>query len=107
MTLKMTADNTKYVIDIQSNITRKHRNDSALMTAAHILICLTRESKSIDQIASEDFDNNLELVSVWADYMIAVNWIDNNNNNSNGWTATHYGKKSVEKVLNPYLHDDM
>jgi len=30
------------------------------MTAAHILICLTQERKTIKDIA-KDFDNNLEL----------------------------------------------
>jgi hypothetical protein len=33
------------------------------MTAAHIIISLTHEGKSIKQIASEEFDNNLELVT--------------------------------------------
>ena len=49
MRLKMDAD------------ARKHCHESALMTAAHILICLTQERKSIKDIA-KDFDNNLELV---------------------------------------------
>jgi hypothetical protein len=39
------------------------RHDFALMSAAHILICLTKEGKSIKDIA-KDFDNNLELVTV-------------------------------------------
>jgi hypothetical protein len=47
--------------------------ESALMTAAHILVCLTQEGKSSEEIAREDFDNNLELVSVWIDYVIGIN----------------------------------
>jgi hypothetical protein len=46
------------------------------MTAAHILVCLTQEGKSHEEIAREDFDNNLEMVCVWIDYMIGINWID-------------------------------
>jgi hypothetical protein len=42
------------------------------MTAAHILVCLTEEGKSVMDIA-KDFDNNLELVTVWIDYMAAIN----------------------------------
>ena len=78
------------------------RHDFALMTAAHILICLTKEGKSIKDIA-EDFDNNLELVTVWIDYMAAINWISdsNNNNNSNNnkkWIATDNGVKWMHKI---------
>jgi hypothetical protein len=76
------------------------------MAAAHILVCLTEEGKSSEEIAREDFDNNLELVSVWIDYMAAINWIykkntnygDNSNNKK--WIATDNGKKWVEKILN-------
>ena len=75
------------------------------------MISLTHEGKSIKQIASEDFDNNLELVTVWTDYMIALNWIHNSNNNGadrpDKWIATHQGKKWIEKVMNPQLHDDI
>jgi hypothetical protein len=74
------------------------------MTAAHILISLTQEGKSIKEIASEDFDNNLELVSVWADYMVALNWIHYNSNNEdiksrNKWIVTDDGKRWVEKIF--------
>jgi hypothetical protein len=31
------------------------------MTAAHILVCLIKDGKSCEEIAREDFDNNLEL----------------------------------------------
>jgi hypothetical protein len=50
----------------------KRYDDSALMTAAHILIDLTQEGKIIKD-AANDFDNNFELVSVWIDYMIGIN----------------------------------
>jgi hypothetical protein len=56
--------NPIHIINIQSNISRKRCHESALNAAAHILVCLTQESKSIEKIAKEDFDNNLELVSV-------------------------------------------
>ena len=71
------------------------------MTAAHILVCLTQEGKSTKEIASEDFDNNLELVSVWIDYMTAINWMYKTSDGSNNhkWIATDNGKKWVEKIL--------
>ena len=67
------------------------------MTAAHILICLTQERKSIKDIA-KDFDNNLELVSVWADYMVAINWIYKDGTD-NKRVAMDEGKKWIEKIL--------
>jgi hypothetical protein len=91
------------IINIPSNITRKRYHESALMAAAHILICLTQEGKSIEQIAREDFDNNLELVSVWADYMAAISWMHKNtsvNSKNKRWIATNNGKKWVEKIFN-------
>ena len=64
------------------------------MTAAHIFVCATRDGKNYEEIASEDFNNNLELVSVWIDYMAAVNWIRKDGaNNNNKWTTTDNGKK--------------
>jgi hypothetical protein len=75
----MAADDLTHVIHISSNVTRKHCHESALRTAAHILICPTQEGKSIEEIARRDFDNNLKLVTVWVDYMAAVNWMHNNN----------------------------
>jgi hypothetical protein len=75
------------------------------MTAAHILVRLTKEGKSIEEIAREDFNNNLELVSVWIDYMAAINWIcDSNNTPSNGsnnnkWIAIDNGRKWVQLIL--------
>ena len=94
MTLNTAADNLTHLITIPSNITRKRRHESALMSAAHILVCLTQERKSIEQIASKDFDNNLELVAVWIDYMIGINWIHSNTgvNTKNPWITTCTGK---------------
>jgi hypothetical protein len=79
------------------------------MTASHILVCLTQDGKSIDEIAKQDFDDNIELVSVWADYLLALNWMRNAHVNSkNKWMASYYGKEWVEKVKNPNLsHDEM
>ena len=53
------------------------------MTAAHIFVCLIKDGKSCEEIAREDFNNNLELVSVWIDYMAAINWIYKNPVNDN------------------------
>src|SRR5919199_4411934 len=94
---KKEADST-YLINIQSNTTKKHCRESALMAAAHILICLTQEGKSIEEIAREDFDNNLELVTVWIDYMTAINWLYKNKNDGK-WVALDNGKRVVEKIL--------
>jgi hypothetical protein len=68
------------------------------MTAARILVCLTQEGKSHEEIAMEDFDNNLELVSVWIDYMIGINWMYNDGGEK--WVATDEGKKWIEKYYN-------
>jgi hypothetical protein len=70
------------------------------MTAAHILACLTQKGKSHKEVAREDFDNNLELVSVWIDYMTAINWMHKDTNyGNNKWIATDNGKKWLEKIL--------
>ena len=82
-----TADNTKK---------GERYHESALISAAHILVCLTQEGKSISEIAREDFDNNLELVSVWADYMVAINWMYKDGTD-NKWVAMDEGKKWIEK----------
>jgi hypothetical protein len=98
MTLNMAANDPDQPINISSDATRKHRHESALMTAAHILIALTQERKSIEQIAMEDFDNNLEMVSVWVDYMIGIDWMYKNNNNGK-MIATDNGKIWIEKIF--------
>ena len=81
------ADNTKKG--------QRHYHESALMAAAHVLACLTKKGKSIDDIA-KDFDNNYELVSVWIDYMIGINWMYKDGSD-NKWIATDEGKKWIEK----------
>jgi hypothetical protein len=100
-TMNMVENNPRCTINIQTNPTRKLRHESALHTAAHILVCLTQEGKSTKEIASEDFDNNLELVSVWIDYMTAINWMYKTSDGSNNhkWIVTDNGKKWVEKIL--------
>ena len=77
----------------------KHRHESALMTAAHILVCLTEEGKTVRDIA-KDFDNNFELVSVWIDYMIGINWMYKDGNDNNKCIVTDNGKKWIEKYYN-------
>ena len=72
------------------------------MTAAYILACLTEEGKSIKDI-SKDFDNNLELVTVWKDYMAGINWIYQDGDEK--WIATDNGKKWIEKYYNN-IRDD-
>jgi hypothetical protein len=37
------------IINIKSKISRKRCHESALMAAAHILLCLTQEGKSISK----------------------------------------------------------
>lgn len=96
--------NPSYITDIETDTTsRKHWRESAITTAAHILMRLTQEGKSIKEIARKDFDDNLELVTVWADYMIALNWMHYNNNedinSKNKWLATEDGKRWVEKIF--------
>jgi hypothetical protein len=69
------------------------------MTAVHILIRLTQDGKSIDEIARCDFDDNMELVTVWTDYMIGINWMYNDGGDEK-WIATHNGKKWIQKYYN-------
>jgi predicted transcriptional regulator len=82
--------------------TNIRRHESAFMTAAHILMCLTKEGKSIENIA-KDFDYNLELVSVWIDYMIGINWMYKDGSD-NKWIATENGKKWIERYYD--IRDD-
>ena len=80
------------------NMKKEERHyESALMVAAHILICLTKDGKTHEEIA-KDFDNNLELVSVWIDYIIGVNWMYRNGGDK--WIATDEGNKWIEKYYN-------
>ena len=93
------VNNPRYLIDIQGEDTRKHSHESAFMTAIHILICLTKENKSHEEIAAMDFDHNLELVSVWIDYMIGINWMYKNADDGR-LIATNNGKRWIEKYYN-------
>jgi hypothetical protein len=96
------ANNPRYISNIRSNNIIKPWLEFALMTAAHILVCLTKEGKTHKEIAREDFDNNLELVSVWIDYMTAINWMYKNTNygsSNNKWIAIDSAKKWVERIL--------
>ena len=68
------------------------------MVAAHILVCLTTGGKNINDIAN-DFDNNFELVSVWIDYMVGINWMYKDGSD-NKWIATDEGNKWIEKYYN-------
>jgi hypothetical protein len=80
-----------------------HHHKSALMVAAHILVCLTTGGKNINDIAN-DFDNNFELVSVWIDYMVGINWMYKDGSD-NKWIATDEGKKWIEKYYNNVIDD--
>jgi len=91
------ANNSTYFTDIQSKDTRKHCHESAFMAAIHILVSLTVANKSYGEIAA-DFDNNLELVTVWIDYMIKLNWIYKNKTDDK-WVATEEGKRCIQLVL--------
>ena len=84
----MTQDHLIYVEDIHTNVA-KHYRGSALMTAVHISTCLSK-GESHEEIA-QDFDNNLELVYVWIDYIIALNWVHRNVNDGS-WIASDDGK---------------
>jgi hypothetical protein len=52
-------DDPTRMINIQSN-TRNHYQEFASMTAVHILVCLTQDDKSIEQIVKED------LMTTWS-----------------------------------------
>jgi hypothetical protein len=75
------------------------------MTAAHILVRLTKEGKTYEEIARQDFNNNMKLVSVWIDYMTAINWIYKYGGNNNKWIITDNGKNWVEKILEHKLSE--
>lgn len=76
------------------NRTINHYRESALKSAVHILICLTK-GKSPEDIA-KDFDDNIELVGVWIDYMIGINWVYRNAVDGT-WVVSDEGKKWIDK----------
>jgi hypothetical protein len=90
----LTLDDPKYVKPIVNKGAIKHYRESALMTAIHILICLI-QGKSREDIA-KDFDNNLESVCVWIDYMIGIDWVYRDPIDGT-WVASDNGKKWIEK----------
>ena len=103
-TMTIVQNDPRYLTGIQGEDTRKHCHESAFMTAIHILICLTKENKSHEEIAAMDFDHNLELVSVWIDYMIGTDWVYKNKDDdvTNGkWVVTEKGKRWIQKY---YYH---
>jgi hypothetical protein len=63
------------------------------------LVRLTKEGKNYEEVAREDFNNNLELVSVWIDYMTAINWMYSDGSD-NKWIATDNGRMWIQKILN-------
>jgi hypothetical protein len=94
---------TKDMTDAKK-LSHQPHHESALMAAVHILVCLTQEGKTIEEIARKHFDNNLELVAVWVDYMIGICWmyenknaINDGNKSNNKWIATDNGKIWIEK----------
>ena len=93
----MTLDDSVYVKPTLNKRAIMHYRESALMSAAHILICLT-EDKSPEDIA-KDFDGNIELVCIWIDYMIGINWVHKNAVDGT-WGASDDGKKWIEKYYN-------
>jgi SHS2 domain-containing protein len=105
--MTIAVNNSTYLTDIQSKDTRKHCHESAFMAAIHILVCLTQvDNKSYREIAV-DFEDNLELVVVWVNYMTKLNWIYKNKSDDK-WVATQEGKKFIQKLLqHQYDKNDM
>lgn len=69
----MTPYDSVYIKSILNNSAIKNYRESGLMTGIHILISLT-QGRSSEEI-SRDFDNDLELVCVWIDYLVGINWV--------------------------------
>ena|SRR5215510_7880360 len=90
----MTLDNSTYVKSIPNKRAIMHYRESALISGVHILICLI-EGKSPEDIA-KDFDGNIELVRIWIDYMMGINWVYRNAVDGT-WVALDDGKKWIEK----------
>ncbi|HEY7571212.1 MAG TPA: hypothetical protein VH796_07585 [Nitrososphaeraceae archaeon] len=95
----MTLDNSTHVESILNKTPTRHYRESALMSAVHILICMT-EGKSPEDIA-KDFDGNVELVRIWIDYMIGINWVYRNAVDGT-WVSSNNGKKWIEKYYMLY-----
>jgi hypothetical protein len=95
--MAIAVNNSTYLTGIQSIDTRKHCHESAFMAAIHILACLTLDNKTYQEIAA-DFDNNLELVVVWVDYLTKLNWLYKNKSDDK-CVATEEGKRFIRKLL--------
>lgn len=93
-TIYMTLDDSIYAEPVLNKRAISNYRESALMTAVHILICLTK-GKSPEEIA-KDFDDNIQLVCVWIDYMVGINWVYTNANDGT-WVASDNGKEWIEK----------
>ena len=94
-------DNSTYVESILNKRAIMHYRESALMSAVHILICLTG-GKNPKDIAN-DFDGNIELVRIWIDYMIGINWVYRNTVDRT-WVASDSGKRWIEKYHIMFLN---
>ena len=68
--------------------------ESAFMDAIYILNSLT-QGKTKEQIA-EDFNNNIEMVFVWIDYLIGINFLKNINGK---WIATEDGERQIAHLI--------
>ncbi len=90
----MTPDSSICGGSIVNKEVTRHYCESALMTAVHILICLT-EGRSPEDIA-KDFGGNIELVCVWIDYIIWINWVCRNTVDRT-WVASDSGRRWIEK----------
>ena len=100
--MTIAVNNSKYLTDIQSKDTRKHCHESAFMAAIHILVSLTQvDNKSYEEIA-EDFDNNLELVDVWIDYMTNLNWVSKDKTDDK-WVVTEEGKRQIASYIKHHV----
>jgi hypothetical protein len=99
--MTLAVNNSTYLTDIRKD-TRKHCHDSAFMAAIHILVCLTQvDYKSYQEIAA-DFDNNLELIVVWVDYMTKLNWVYKNKTDDK-WVATEAGKRQIAAYIKHHV----
>jgi hypothetical protein len=90
----MILDNSTYIESILNKRTINHYRESAIMSAVHILICMTK-GKSPEDIA-KDFDGNIKLVRTWIVYMIGIKWLYKNTVDGS-WAVSDDGKKWIEK----------
>jgi len=96
----LTLDDPLRVKNILSNRPSKHYHEPALMTAVHIMICWLKVK--VVKKSLGDFDN-LELVRVWIDYIIAIYWVYKNAADDT-WVASDNGKMWIEKHYTMWNH---